>query len=173
MFALKIKLCYTRAAIIVERGTVMGKHEKNIVEVVIAGEIVPLTGSESVEYIQRVAHYVDQKIIKMQQERKISNYNSFSKLLLISLNIADDYFKAQTYGQAAESALLEAEKELKALRTENAMLRDKVSIFEAESVRAKKELDAYISAFDMPAAAEPSQNVKTPQNKAIKFENRK
>lgn len=68
-------------------------NDKTKLEVVIAGEIVVLSGEESPDYIQRLARYIDRKMTQLSREKKVVSFNSFAKTLLVAINIADDLFK--------------------------------------------------------------------------------
>ena len=126
----------------------MDKPKKNTVEVVISGEIVTLTGVESVEYIQRVARYLDEKINQLQQEKKVSGIHSFAKTLLISINIADDLFKALAQNEKKESELQNMKEKLQKSQAEIETLRSRVEALQVESAEARADLEAYIAAFD-------------------------
>jgi len=121
----------------------MEPDEKNLVEVVIAGEVVTLTAAESEEYIHKLARYLDKKIVSITRINNSFAANSFYKTVLISINIADDFFKEKDKAQKLEAEAQAREKELEALRAENAGL--------AEQLReAREELGEYIDAFDKP-----------------------
>lgn len=80
----------------------------NKVSVVINGEVTTVVSDESVEYLQRVAHYAGRKI-----EEAVGRYEKVmiserQKTFLVALNIADEYMKV--------------EPELKKLRADNKRL---------------------------------------------------
>ena len=113
---------------------------KNSVEVVIAGEVVTLTGVESEEYIQRIARYIDKKIAEINRTHKSFSINSFLKTLLISVNIADDLFKTKEKNQRLNTEVLSAKKEIDKLQTRNANLGEKNKSLQEELANAQREL---------------------------------
>jgi len=91
---------------------------KNKTEVLIGGNIITLGGYESEEYLQKVATYINNKIVEF---KKVEGYNHQSKenrSLLLELNIADDYFKAKKQVEMVEEELAEKDKELYDLKHE-------------------------------------------------------
>ena len=91
---------------------------KNKTEVLIAGKIFTLSGSESEEYLQKVATYINNKIAEF---KKLDGYNhqtTENKSILLELNIADDYFKAKKQVEMVEEELSEKDKELYDLKHE-------------------------------------------------------
>ena len=65
---------------------------KNKVTVSIAGQEYTLVGTESVEYMQRVAGYVDRRM----NEISFSNYLPDDRLMtLTAINIADELLKSK------------------------------------------------------------------------------
>lgn len=68
--------------------------EKNDVEVLINGRKYTICGFESAEYLQRVATYINSKYAEFREK---SNYRTLDvelRNILLAINIADDYFKA-------------------------------------------------------------------------------
>ena len=75
---------------------------KNITKVLIGGKIVTLTGYESEEYLQKVASYINRKISQLGELSGYKRMPADTKNLLLSLNIADDYFKAKDQAESFE-----------------------------------------------------------------------
>ncbi len=125
----------------------------NKVEVVICGEVVTLVGTESEEYILRLAKYIDKKILDVTKNKPALSVNSHLRTTFIAINIADDYFKE-----------IERNKELleqsDAMTQEIAQLKARVKTLEDELAASKDELDEYIREFDSHTAA-----ANTPQKK--------
>ncbi|MCL2564719.1 MAG: cell division protein ZapA [Defluviitaleaceae bacterium] len=105
----------------------------NRIEVVIDKVVYELTSSESVEYIQTVANYIDRKIKSIYSTRSEAAMNPRLRTLFISLNIADDLFKEKEKTKALEQKY---EKELTVVREENWKLKK-------EFTTTKAELDNY------------------------------
>ena len=67
---------------------------KNVVSVKVCGRTMTLTGNESVEYITRVANYIEEKAAMLRNSDSSKNLSATMVSVLTSINIADDYFKA-------------------------------------------------------------------------------
>ena len=68
--------------------------EKNYTEVCIDGRIYTLGGQEEEAYLQKVASYLNDKIGTMRAKSGFSRMNPDYQMLMLQLNVADDYFKA-------------------------------------------------------------------------------
>ena len=68
---------------------------KTSAEVVIDGKVYTLSGYEGEEYLQKVAAYINNKIIEFDAIEDYRHLPLNMKNTLIQLNIADDYFKAK------------------------------------------------------------------------------
>ena len=68
---------------------------KNTTQVLIGGKIITLSGYESEEYLQKVANYMNSKLTELSQIPGYSRQAQETRHTLLSLNIADDYFKAK------------------------------------------------------------------------------
>lgn len=91
---------------------------KNYAEVLIDGKIYTMGGSEDEQYLQKVASYMNEKI---QAFRKIPGFSRQSQefqAVMMEINIADDYFKAQEQVTALERQRDEMEKEAYSLKHE-------------------------------------------------------
>ncbi|HHW32255.1 MAG TPA: cell division protein ZapA [Clostridiaceae bacterium] len=89
---------------------------KNKVEVRIGGKDYILVGSESDEYIQKVALYIDKK---MNEVTRMNNKLSTSlAAVLTAVNVADDLFKIQQREANLTGELERTKEELEQLRTE-------------------------------------------------------
>ena len=75
---------------------------KNTTQVLIDGKIITLSGYESPEYLQKVASYINQKIGELSQLQGYNRLSVDTKHTLISLNVADDYFKAREQAEMLE-----------------------------------------------------------------------
>ena len=112
---------------------------KTQLQVVIAGEVVVLSGEESPEYIQRLARYIDKKMFELGRAKKVVSFNSFSKTLLIAINIADDLFKEI---DANEDIRLEYAK----LQTDYNVLRDEFDLLKSAARIANQKLEEQMNA---------------------------
>ena len=64
-------------------------------QVIIDGKVVNVSAEESLEYMQKVALYVNNKISEIRMSEYYNRLSQDDKSLLLNLNIADDYFKAK------------------------------------------------------------------------------
>ena len=84
---------------------------KNTTQVLIGGKIITLSGYESEEYLQKVANYMNGKLTELGQLPGYNRQSQETRHTLLSLNIADDYFKEQERADmlSGQKALLEKE----------------------------------------------------------------
>ena len=78
---------------------------KNRAEVLIDGKIYTLSGYESEEYLQKVATYINSKLVEFKKLEGYSRQSRENKSILLELNIADDYFKAKKQAEMLEEEL--------------------------------------------------------------------
>ena len=114
---------------------------KNTTQVLIAGKIVTLSGYESEEYLQKVAAYLNGKIAELSELPGYNRQPMETKHTMLSLNVADDYFKAR---RQAES--LEEDMQLKDKETYN--LKHDLIAAQIELENVKKELESLKSSKD-------------------------
>ena len=69
--------------------------EKNKVTVVICGEQMDLKSTDSVEYVQRVANYVNDKMNDLLKKNPLGRLQERVWTVQVALSIADDYFRTQ------------------------------------------------------------------------------
>lgn len=84
---------------------------KNTTQVLIGGKIITLSGYESEEYLQKVASYMNNKLTELGQIPGYSRQSIETKHMLLSLNVADDYFKAKRQAEIFEEDLEAKDKE--------------------------------------------------------------
>ena len=96
---------------------------KNTAKVIIGGKIITLGGYESEEYFQKVAAYINNKIAELGGLSGYSRQPMETKHTLLSLNIADDYFKAKKQAEIFESDLQQKDQEMYDLKHELITLR--------------------------------------------------
>lgn len=98
------------------RGVVMAS--KTDTEVIIGGRVFTLCGYESEEYLQKVASYINNKLVEYGKVDSFRRQNVDMQNVLLQLNIADDFFKAKKQISAMEEDLEAKEKELYDLKHE-------------------------------------------------------
>ncbi|MBS7303413.1 MAG: cell division protein ZapA [Lachnospiraceae bacterium] len=91
---------------------------KTDTEVIIGGRVFTLCGYESEEYLQKVASYINNKLVEYGKVDSFRRQNVDMQNVLLQLNIADDYFKAKKQIAAMEEDMEAKEKELYDLKHE-------------------------------------------------------
>lgn len=91
---------------------------KTDTEVIIGGKVLTVSGNESVEYLQKVASYINSKINEYAKMDSFRRQSVDKQNMLIQLNIADDYFKARKQIDLLEQDLKAKDNELYDLKHE-------------------------------------------------------
>ncbi|MBQ6376340.1 MAG: cell division protein ZapA [Lachnospiraceae bacterium] len=113
--------------------------ERNAVQVLIGGKVITLSGYESTEYLEKVASYMNQK---QKECSSLSNWRRMSsdmKATLLTLNVADDYFKAKQKAEELEEELRLRDQEAYELKQELVDLQMKLDGAPARSRDSAKE----------------------------------
>ncbi|MGN1141208.1 MAG: cell division protein ZapA [Oliverpabstia sp.] len=119
---------------------------KNTTKVLIGGKIVTLSGYESEDYLQKVASYMNHKIAQLSELPGYNRQPMETKHTLLSLNIADDYFKAKRQAEVFEEDsqlkdkevydlkhdLIEAQIQVENLTAENEKLKEQIRKLESD-----------------------------------------
>ena len=85
---------------------------KNTTQVLIGGKIITLSGYESEEYLQKVANYMNSKMTELGHIPGYNRQAHETRHTLLSLNIADDYFKAKRQAEMFEEELEAKDREM-------------------------------------------------------------
>ena len=120
---------------------------KNTTQVLIGGKIVTLSGYESEEYLQKVANYMNNKLTDLGQVPGYNRHALETRHTLLSLNIADDYFKAKRQAEMYEEELEAKDREMYDLKHDliNGQVElDKEKKSQAEKDRQIAELQAKV-----------------------------
>ena len=112
---------------------------KNTTQVLIDGKIITLSGYESPEYLQKVASYINQKIGELSQLQGYNRLSVDTKHTLISLNVADDYFKAREQAEMLEEDMEAKDAESYELRSELAETKVRLESMKEELEQLRKE----------------------------------
>ncbi|NMB34126.1 MAG: cell division protein ZapA [Clostridium sp.] len=126
---------------------------KNKIGVRIAGKDYTLVGTESDEYMQRVALHIDKK---MNAVMKANNKLSTSMAsVLTAINVADDYFKVCDNMTGLNNELENLKKELEFLKqdnerlsNENAVIGNKNTNYQLELAKREAELKEVRNALE-------------------------
>ena len=106
--------------------------DKNRVEVVIDGQIITLVSDEPEAYMQKVALYIDKKLSEIKSTKSNAPVSEHLRTLLISVNIADDYFKALDQRSNLESTHEAFVHEMGRMQEENTLLAEKLHELQAQ-----------------------------------------
>ncbi|MGI6623721.1 MAG: cell division protein ZapA [Clostridiaceae bacterium] len=119
--------------------------EKNKVTVRIAGNEYVITGTESPEYIQKVALFVDRKVLEITRRNHLLSTSMAS--ILASINMADEMFRLKETLRNSENELAglkkkyqELKEESQKIKMENLKLREKESQLTIELTKRETEL---------------------------------
>ncbi len=135
---------------------------KNDTTVLIGGNVYTLQGTESEEYIQRVALYINNKLEEIKASDNAKKLSTRLMSVLLEINIADDYFKAREKLNEYENILktkddiirnleqdvVTLQVKLEELDNEKSKFYKRIEALKAEIDGYKAELDEYIEIFD-------------------------
>ncbi len=96
----------------------MNMSAKTDTEVIIGGKVLTVSGNESAEYLQKVATYINNKLIEYNKMDSFKRQPVDTQNMLLQLNIADDYFKTKNQTELLEQDLKAKENELYDLKHE-------------------------------------------------------
>lgn len=91
---------------------------KTTTEVLIAGKVYTLSGYESEEFYQRIASYINNKIVESSGVQGYNKLPTDMKATLLQLNIAEDLFNTKKKVESLETRLADKEKALYDLKHE-------------------------------------------------------
>lgn len=114
---------------------------RNYTDVLIDGKIYTLAGSEEESYLQRVASYINEQIIKLKKQEGFTRQSLDYQTVMVELNLADDFFKAQNQVGALEQMKAEADKEIYSLKHELITTQMKLENALKEIEDGKKKLE--------------------------------
>lgn len=116
---------------------------KNVIDVVIDGQIYTIGGFESEAYIQKVASYISNKINDFKKDEGYRRQKFDVQKTLLELNIADDYFKAKKQAEMLESDLEQKEKEAYEFKHDLVTANVKIQTLEEEISKLNKKIVEY------------------------------
>lgn len=141
---------------------------KNKVQVTIDGKTFSIMGTETEEYLQSVAAYIDSKIKELRKSGAQGSLSPITLYFLTSLNIADEYFKANEELKTVKKEFADfrngvlSDEEVKSIQDETKSLKEeldkvtaekeelerRISVMEDEKTALEHELDKYMYALD-------------------------
>lgn len=98
---------------------------KHDIQVIINDKVYTLSGYEGEDYLQKVALYLNNKISECKAVDQYKRMNTEYQNILLSLNIADDYFKSREKVRLLESEVEKLEKLIYDLKHEKIELQVK------------------------------------------------
>lgn len=136
-------------------------------DVIIGGEVLTLIATESEDYIKRLSQYLNKRTGEIERSKLGTTISNHTKMQLVMINIADDYFKELGKNSECKGKLAHAEFQMtgqntliEKLKEENGQLADKILSLENALENVKKEFDEYVEAFDEKAEAAKAETTK-------------
>lgn len=110
-------------------------RSKNNTQVLIGGKVFTLSGYESEDYLQRIAIYINNKIVDMNKMEGYKHLNLDMQNMLLEINIADDYYKAKDQVSILEKTIDEKDKEIYDLKHE--LISSQIKVESLEKAKAQ------------------------------------
>lgn len=117
--------------------------EKNEAEVFIDGKIIRVSGNESIEYLEKVASYLNNKIVEFKKSDVLKRQSAEMQNIMIQLNVADDYFKAKKVADTLKADLESKDKEIYNLKHELIATQIKLDNQASEIKQLEKDVADY------------------------------
>ena len=117
----------------------MNMSTKNTTQVLIDGKIIKLIGYESEEYLQKVAAYLNSKNVEFSEMPGYNRLPVEIKGTLLSINVADDYFKAKKQAEIFEEESQGKDKEMYDLKHDLIALQIQLDIVKKDLAKAEME----------------------------------
>ena len=114
-------------------------NKKNDTTVFINGKTYNIAGYEDVDYLQRIASYLNRKSDELKNSLGYNIVSESDKNILMQINIADDYLKLKAMQEESSSDADGREKEIQALKRDIVALSTKLENDELENTTLKKE----------------------------------
>ena len=118
--------------------------QKANTEVIIGGKVYTMSGYEDEEYLQKVASYINNKLSEINGLDSIRRLSADMRSILLSINIADDYYKALSRVEKLENDVRAKEQEVYDIKHELISLQVKLEEYEKKMdmlTSQKKELE--------------------------------
>ena len=134
-----------------EQGGFVRMSTKNTTQVLIDGKIIKLSGYESEEYLQKVAAYLNSKIAEFSEMPGYNRLPVEIKGTLLSINVADDYFKVKNQAKVFEEDSQGKDKEMYDLKHDLIALQIQLEAVKRDLAQAeidKKSLSEQINKLD-------------------------
>lgn len=113
---------------------------KNETQVTIGGKTYRLSGYESEEYLQKVAAYINGKLLEFKKSDAYRRQTLDMQAVMLELNIADDYFKAKSTADSFETDMDAKDKAMYDLKHELISAQIKLENASKEIEKLKQEI---------------------------------
>ena len=152
--------------------------KKNYTEVLIDSKVYVLGGNEETGYLQKIASYVNHKLKELRSQTGFSKQEEDYQQIMLEINMADDYFKAQETADTLRQQKEEIERDIYGLKHDliNAQLKleraqQKIEELESALSAAVNLANNSSTAKDIAPITEFPKTPKTEAQPAIYQEN--
>ncbi len=114
-------------------------NKKNDTTVFINGKSYNIAGYEDVDYLQKIAMYLNKKYDELKNSLGYNIVSESDKNILMQMNIADDYLKLKAIQEESSNDADGREKEIQSLKRDIVALSTKLENEELENTTLKKE----------------------------------
>ncbi len=114
-------------------------NKKNDAQVIINGKNYNIAGYENVEYLHKIADYINKKQAELKAENGNNIINDSERNILMMINIADDYLKLREREEEMSYGYDDRQKEAADLKRELVNLRTSLDKLEKENISLKSE----------------------------------
>lgn len=144
-------------------------NTKTDVDVIINGKRYTISGYESSEYLQRIANHINDKITEFKEQDGYSRLDNDMKHILLAINLADDYYKAQQGAEDLQAEKAELEKEIFDMKHDMIDMQTKLNETSEEKEKLEQEkTESENKAIRLEAELEVSKNEKEKSVSQIK-----
>lgn len=122
--------------------------EKVLLKVLINGKMITVAGYEEEEYLQNISNYINRKISGFSENLEYRRMTSDMKNTLLTLNIADDYFKAKKRAEILEESIEAGEQDAYGLKQDLVSAQMEADRLRLENDSLKQELEKLKNRYD-------------------------
>jgi cell division protein ZapA len=114
-------------------------NKKNDAQVIINGKNYNIAGYENVEYLHKIADYINNKQAALKGVNGNNIINDSERNILIMINIADDYLKLKALEEENSANFVDHKKEVENLQNTISEYRNKLEETEKENRLLRKD----------------------------------
>ncbi len=114
-------------------------NKKNDAQVIINGKNYNIAGYENVEYLHKIADYINNKQAALKGVNGNNIINDSERNILIMINIADDYLKLKALEEENSANFVDHKKEVENLQNTISEYRNKLEETETEHRLLRKD----------------------------------